>query len=119
MDSESRKNIEKAISLLRENFKNHSNPDSWATNIQRACKHLTNKIEWVHFYHYMANPAAYNINAVKIDCELDDSPADTLNFEGLDKRLKPVIYKNGSECVIHIRNVGNDTPSQEDEKQES
>ena len=114
MDSKTRENILKAIETLRENFRKHSNPDSWANNITTACKHLNSREEWVHFYHFLANPNAYNIDSIRIEnTDEHNDDKDTWAKFTLDENLTPIVYKNGTECVIHLKNKNlyNDAPS--------
>ena len=118
MEPDTKKNILKAIFLLRENFKSNTNPDSWGTNIQNACKHLEGREEWVHFYHYLSNPSNYNMGSIKMELGGDDvEMEEDFKFEGLDPRLEAVVYKNGNEATIHIKRKLN--PKQDDEKIES
>jgi len=116
MDSVTKDNINRAITLLRASFTKHGNPESWATNIQKACKHLKNRTEWAHFYHYLSNPTSYNMESIKIE-ETQPTEIDTdFEFKGLDPRLEPIIYRNGDEAVIHLRRR---TETQDDEKKEN
>ena len=117
MDSNTKENINKSIALLRASFKKHANPESWATNIQKACKHLKTRTEWAHFYHYLSNPTSYNMETIKIEEETHPMEVDTdFEFKGLDSRLEPIIYRNGDEAVIHLRRR---TETQDDEKKEN
>ena len=115
MKPETKENILKAISMLRENFQKQADPDSWATNIQKACAHLQCREEWVHFYHYLSSPSTYNMDKVTLEKE-DPSPMviENFKFEGLDNRLEPIVYKNGTDVTIHIKRRAN---SMSDEKQ--
>ena len=122
MDSKTRNNILKAIETLRANFKKHSNPDSWSTNITNACKNLNSHEEWAHFYYFLANPKSYNIDSIRIENtnEPTDEKDTWASFE-LDKHLTPIVYTNGTECVIHLKNKSlyNEAPEDtEDEKKE-
>ena len=101
------KNINESILKLKQNFGNSSD---WSENIINASAKLTTKNEWIAFYHYLASPSEFDITKINFDCDTQKKQT-MLEFKDLDKRLTPVIYKNGSECVIHLKHV-----SQDDEK---
>ena len=120
VSAENRKNIKKAIDLLKTLFKKHNDSRSWATNIINASKHLSGEVEWSHFYYYLADPQNYNIDTVKIEKELTEEKPDLEQ----DDRYETVTYKNGNETVIHLKlkepedNLDWLDLSEEDEKKE-
>ena len=112
-------NIKEAIAKLKNNFLKYKSANSWHSNIIDASKNLNTKTEWVHFYHYLANPAGYDFEKVVVS-EYVDIVDEVPNFEQ-DKRFETVVYKNGNEAVIHLKNTNfhrldND---QEEEKKEN
>lgn len=109
MDIE-RENVMTSIKILKQNFKKHNHSRSWASNIIDASKHLSTRAEWCHFYHYLANPHNYSFDCVVIGEEYLEEKPDLTQ----DPRFKTIIYKNGKEAVIHLKNQ--DYPEESDEK---
>ena len=101
MENTTRQNIEKAISLLKANFKKNNNSNSWADNIVNASKHLSGREEWAHFYHFLANPRSYDMDKILLGkTELPQEYVDLKN----DPRLREITYRNGNEVTIHLKN---------------
>jgi len=110
MDVE-KENIMKSIELLKENFKKDNHSRSWASNIIDASKHLSTRTEWCHFYHYLANPNNYSFDCVVVGQDFCEKPDLTQ-----DPRFKTIVYKNGEEAVIHLKNT--ELSEESDEKEE-
>ena len=113
VSAQNRKNIELAISKLKNNFRKNNSSNNWANNIVSASKHLSGEVEWAHFYHFLADPTNYNIDSIILGeqcCENVDLAQ--------DERFETVIYKNGNETVIHLKRIEEEVEekNQEDEK---
>ena len=105
-------NIERSILKLKENFTKHNHSSSWSRNIQDASKDLKTQSEWVHFFHYLSDPRSYDFDKVIVPDKIEQEEADLTQ----DDRFETVVYKNGNECVIHLKLK--DSQDQEDEKSE-
>ena len=107
-----KENVMTSIKILKQNFKKNNHSRSWASNIIDASKHLSTRTEWCHFYHYLANPHNYSFDCVVIGEDLPEESPDLTQ----DPRFKTIIYKNGQEAVIHLKNT--ELPEESDEKEE-
>ena len=115
MNSQNKDNIQKAIALLKKNFERNNNSNSWADNIVNASKHLCGRVEWAHFYHFLANPRGYDMD--KILLGKVDGPKEQVDLTQ-DSRLREIVYKNGTDATIHLKNDALYETEEDEKRQE-
>ena len=93
-------------------FKARTASECWSDNIVEGSRGIKTKLQWRHFYAWLANPDGYNEEDVVAPMEgLTAAVIEPYPQGMLEQR-----YENGTETIIHVKNTELYTNEQEEEK---
>ena len=103
--------LARAILKTKALFKERDRAEDWSQNILEGSEGLSSRDDWTRYYTFLADPEGFDP-----DTPVGETinPAETI--DPLPSTLKSFETQNGTETIIHVRNV--DWMNQEEEKTE-
>ena len=93
--------IQTAIRETTDLFKKHTLAEDWSDNIMKGSRSLKTSQQWTNYYAWLASPSTYCPE--RIYKPISDKQIKEYTDPELDKRLAEMVYKNGTETIIHIK----------------
>ena len=91
----------RAIAKTKALFKERNRAEDWSQNIVEGSEGLSSRDDWTRYYNFLADPEGFDPEA---PVGQTINPAETI--EPLPSTLKSFETQNGTETIIHVRNVG-------------
>ena len=112
MNPAEREILHACFEKTKEMFQTKNRAEDWSDNIIEGSRFLKTKLQWKHFYSWLANPTGYS------EKETDLLPTSSEKFEipQYPDNMRVQYYPNGSETIVCVTNPIYD--SSEDEKTE-
>ena len=114
MDSDERTVLQAALKKTMDLFKRRTSHEDWARNLREGSSELKTDLQWKHFYTFLGNPRGYDENNVCV--ESSEKEHATLELKPYEDCFEIHEYKNGNETTIYVKNIGDGTAEQDDEK---
>ena len=103
--------ISRAIRETNALFQRRRDPTFWAANLLEGSRSLKTALQWTHYYAWVSNPQNYNPDHKYIPMDRDEEVVYDHHPD-----MKPITYHNGTEAIIHFKNMG--ISDEDDEKKE-
>ena len=96
--------LKQAFKKTTDLFKRRNTTEDWARNLRDGSSELTTKLQWTHFYTFLANPRKYKEENVCLKTAFEEHHSKEC-IPPYESCFHVQEWKNGTETIINVTNT--------------